>query len=363
MIVRNEAAVILRCLASVKQLIDYWVIIDTGSNDGTQQIIRQFLQNVPGELHERSWIDFSSHRNEVLSLSQGKADYFLLIDADDCLILSKPFVKQSFDQHYYMLDYHKGFCKTKRTFLIDGRLNWFWKGEIHEVLTCIEAKNGSFLSGAILQAGKEGFRSRNPNTLKEDLDLLKRSLSNGDGDERTVFHLAVFSEEAQDLASALCYFEQRVSMGGWDQEVFYSLFRIAALQEALHFDSQIFLASYARAYAYRPSRIEPLAALAFYYIKKKEDSKAYPLLKQAINIPLSQDAIYVISPLYEYEALFAFADVAHRLGKYEETWDAYVQLLRLPSLPSDYKEIIEKNRASLLAKVCHHRGRGVPFTT
>ncbi|HAB98295.1 MAG TPA: hypothetical protein DCE71_00540, partial [Parachlamydiales bacterium] len=299
---------------------------------------------------------FSRHRNEVLSLSQGKADFFLLIVADDRLILSKPLLKQSLDQHYYMLDYHKGFCKTKRTFLIDGRLNWFWKGEIHEVLTCAEAEKGAFLPGAILQAGKEGFRSRNPNTLKEDLSLLKCTLANGNGDERTVFHLAVFSEEAQDLASALRYFEQRASMGGWDQEVFYSLFRIAALQEALHFDPRIFLAGYASAYAYRPSRIEPLAALAFYYIKKKEDSKAYPLLKQAIHIPLSQDAIYVIVPLYEYEALFAFADVAYRLGKYEETWDAYVKLLRLSSLPPEYKEIIEKNRPSLLAKVCHRRG-------
>lgn len=58
MIVRNEAAVVRRCLASVKHLIDYWVIIDTGSDDGTQQIIREFLQEIPGELHERPWIDF-----------------------------------------------------------------------------------------------------------------------------------------------------------------------------------------------------------------------------------------------------------------------------------------------------------------
>ena len=53
MIVKNEAPVIRRCLASVCPLIDSWVIIDTGSNDGTQEIIREYLRDIPGELHER----------------------------------------------------------------------------------------------------------------------------------------------------------------------------------------------------------------------------------------------------------------------------------------------------------------------
>ena len=36
MIVRNEAPVIRRCLDSVMPIIDSWVIVDTGSTDGTQ---------------------------------------------------------------------------------------------------------------------------------------------------------------------------------------------------------------------------------------------------------------------------------------------------------------------------------------
>jgi len=39
MIVKNESEVITRCLKSVLPLIDYWVISDTGSTDGTQKII------------------------------------------------------------------------------------------------------------------------------------------------------------------------------------------------------------------------------------------------------------------------------------------------------------------------------------
>ena len=46
MIVKNEAHVIERCLQSVKSIIDYWVIVDTGSTDGTQKIIKKYLKNM-----------------------------------------------------------------------------------------------------------------------------------------------------------------------------------------------------------------------------------------------------------------------------------------------------------------------------
>jgi hypothetical protein len=44
MIVRNEAPVIRRCLASVLPIIDLWVVVDTGSIDGPQQIVAECLQ-------------------------------------------------------------------------------------------------------------------------------------------------------------------------------------------------------------------------------------------------------------------------------------------------------------------------------
>jgi len=53
MIVKNESRVITRCLDSVLPVIDYWVIVDTGSKDGTQEIIKKHLKNIPGKLYER----------------------------------------------------------------------------------------------------------------------------------------------------------------------------------------------------------------------------------------------------------------------------------------------------------------------
>jgi glycosyltransferase involved in cell wall biosynthesis len=55
MIVRNEAHIIRETLDSVVPYISSWVIVDTGSNDGTQDLIRDHMgrRGIPGELHER----------------------------------------------------------------------------------------------------------------------------------------------------------------------------------------------------------------------------------------------------------------------------------------------------------------------
>ena len=49
MIVKNEAPVIARCLDSVRPLITHWVIVDTGSTDGTQDIIREHSARSSGQ--------------------------------------------------------------------------------------------------------------------------------------------------------------------------------------------------------------------------------------------------------------------------------------------------------------------------
>lgn len=82
MIVKNEAHVIERCIASVRPIIDAYLIVDTGSEDGTQDVIRRALADLPGEVVDRPWVDFAANRTEALELARPYGDYSLMIDAD-----------------------------------------------------------------------------------------------------------------------------------------------------------------------------------------------------------------------------------------------------------------------------------------
>ena len=50
MIVKHEAHVIRCSLDSLRPIIDTWCISATGSTDGTQDIIREHLQDIRGQL-------------------------------------------------------------------------------------------------------------------------------------------------------------------------------------------------------------------------------------------------------------------------------------------------------------------------
>src|SRR5271157_4491428 len=134
MIVKNESAVIGRCLASVKSVIDHWVIVDTGSSDGTQSIIRKCLEGIPGELHERPWVDFAFNRNEVLALAKGKGDYFLLLDADESLDFAQNFIMPGLITDVYYVCVQATDVIIYREFLIKSCLDWKWVGILHEGL-------------------------------------------------------------------------------------------------------------------------------------------------------------------------------------------------------------------------------------
>ena len=49
---------------SVLPLIDTWLITDTGSVDGTQELIQAKLGHLPGKLVETTWENFGANRNK-----------------------------------------------------------------------------------------------------------------------------------------------------------------------------------------------------------------------------------------------------------------------------------------------------------
>ncbi len=86
MIARDEERVLTRCLASVADLVDEIVFVDTGSTDGTRQLAAQARDRHgrPARVFRFVWIeDFSAARNEALRHARG--DWIFWMDCDDWL--------------------------------------------------------------------------------------------------------------------------------------------------------------------------------------------------------------------------------------------------------------------------------------
>ena len=82
MIVKDEAGTIGETVRSAAPHIDYWTIMDTGSTDGTQSVIRGNLTATPGQLVEKSFVDFATTRNDALRAHGGHTAYTFMPDAD-----------------------------------------------------------------------------------------------------------------------------------------------------------------------------------------------------------------------------------------------------------------------------------------
>jgi glycosyltransferase involved in cell wall biosynthesis len=82
MIVKDEAERIGPCLASLRPVLRNWTVLDTGSTDGTQDIVRAALEGIPGKLYEDEFVNFGSARSRAFALARGTADWLLASDAD-----------------------------------------------------------------------------------------------------------------------------------------------------------------------------------------------------------------------------------------------------------------------------------------
>ncbi len=350
MIVKNESAVIRRCLESVKPFIQYWVIVDTGSTDGTQDIIKKYMKDIPGELHEHPWVDFAHNRNIALELAKDKGTYLLLIDADDVLEPTKRFVMPVLNKDLYYVVTKISGVKYHEVKLVNTQLDWQWKGALHEAIMCPEAKTHDTLENIYTIRHTDGARAKDPERFARDVAILRAAVRKEPNNSRHVFYLAQTYNWEGKHKLALKYYTQRTMMGGWAEEVFISLLQIARVQEKLEMDPQIIKKSYYKAFKYRPSRSEPLCYLACYCRKHGDYNAAYEAARLGLSISFSKDYLLVEAWIYEYDMLLEYSLAAYGTERYTEALIATDLLLSKP-LPKHVRELVKKNRRTCQTQV------------
>lgn len=354
MIVKNESRVITRCLDSVMPIIDYWVIVDTGSNDGTQDIIKKHLKNIPGKLYERPWKNFGENRTEAFELAKGKADYILFMDADDILEFdhNKAELPPLKSDLYAMWRGTKEFSYLKPQ-LAKGNLPWKWIGVTHEYLHCDRLYTKETLLNVRYMSGDGGASSYDPEKFLKNVRLLTEGLKQDPHNSRYVFYLAESYRDSGDKAKALEFFQKRVDMGGWEEEVFWSKLQIGHMLKGLGLPSNIVIESYKTAHEFRPHRSEPTYYLCELYMKEGRYQDAYQCLKtrNSISKPFKKDSLFNEDWIENYGLRFQLSICAYYVGHFQESVDECDQLLANEKLPQHLRQQVEKNREFPLTKL------------
>jgi len=355
MIVKDELPVIRRCLESVAHLVDCWVVVDTGSTDGTQEAIRAFFaeRGIPGVLHERPWRDFGHNRNEALELARPWADYAFVMDADDVFVPEASFRFGALGAPGYRLTRRAGELEYGSERLVRSDRPWRWHGVLHEYLACDEAGEVATLAGCVIDSRCEGARSRDPHKYRRDAQLLERELAERPGDPRTLFYLAQSYRDAGDDRAAVRAYKARAEAGGWAEEVYYSLYQIGCAIERLGYAWPLVLKAYLAAHAYRPTRLEALHAAARLCRTRGLYALGYQLALPAARLLRTDDVLFVTRSVVEWQLLDELSVCASWIGRWEQAVSANRHILAHASPPPEERARIERN-----LEHCLRRGRG-----
>ena len=353
MIVKNEAPVIRRCLDSVLPLIDHWVIVDTGSTDGTQDIIRAHMAALPGTLHERPWLDFAHNRSESLALARPHADYSLIIDADDFLEPVDGSSAPELTQDCYTLDIIDTPLRYQRKQLVHNRLAWCYRSVLHEYIDCDQVHSVGHLPWR-MRRNHDGARRRDATTYIKDTQILMRALETEQDPflrTRYTFYLAQSFRDCQHLQAAIEHYQQRARMGGWQEEVFYSLYQVAKLQEKLGLPDEVVLASYEKACAASTTRIEALHGASRLCRIRGRYAQGYEIAQRGLGKPYPADALFGEPWIYETGLLDEFAVNAYWIDRHTECIDACLQILRSEKMSGDDLQRVVSNAQFSLQKI------------
>lgn len=355
MIVKNEAHVIERCLSSVLPIIDHWVIVDTGSTDGTQQKIKDFFDRngIKGELHERPWVDFGHNRSEALELCQKTdTDYAYMIDADEILVYEPGFdpmkFKENLNADLYNIFAQFGQTRYHRPQMTSNKKPFYYRGVLHEYVDCKEPiGTRDFARGFMNTPIQDGARSSDPEKYKKDAIKFEEALTSGKVEEKDFnryhFYMAQSYRDSQQWEKAFDSYLKRAELGGWNEEVFYSLYQAGRIAEILQKPVDNIIQLYFKAYQAAPWRAESLWAASRLCREFSRFDQGYRFAKQGLKVRYPEGALFVGQGIYEWALLDEFAIHAYWTGHYRESRIASIQLLQEGKYPPDQKERIEAN--------------------
>lgn len=316
MIVRDEEAVLDRCLASAEGLADEIIIVDTGSKDRTKEIAKKYT----GRIFSFPWSDdFSAARN--FAAAKAQMQYWMWLDADD-VISSKSAEKflemkerLTGEEDMVMLPYQTDFDDGGRPVfsyyrerIVKNKKGFFFQGRVHEVIP----PRGNILR---LDIPIE-HRKEKPSSGDRNLRIYEKMEEEGvEFDSRSLYYYGRELRAHERYQKAASVFREFLKRGdGWREDRIEATRQLAGCYGCMG-EKEKELTALLEAFAYDVPRGETCCELGRYFFDRAEYGQAAFWYRQALSAKkAAEEGAFVQEDCYGFLPAISLCVCWDRMG-------------------------------------------------
>jgi len=333
---KNEGKYIHVTIESVKNDVDGIVLYDTGSEDDTVSIVRNFARNANLSFHllEGLFEDFSTSRNKLLDFANTlDYDFLLLLDCNDELKVTQPLkiyvqtLDSSIDAFLVQQQWFIG-SETLHYFnvrLIRPNKGFKFEGVVHEYLNSGGNPVGKTDNNVIsIYQDRTVNDDKSYKRWEKDLILLEKEFNHDGMNSRTQYYLAQ-TYDCLNMAhhARNMYIIRAENPTGFQEERFMSMLKIAELQPL---DRREQIKWYFSAYLL-DRRAEPLVALSKIFREEKDFHLSYSMSKIACDLEYPDRVFLVNKKCYDHDRWQEMSISAFYVGKLDDGRSACLKAL------------------------------------
>ena len=366
-ICKDESPVIENMLESAKGIVDLIVVNDTGSTDGTQQIIKNFGEKhgIPTYVFERPFDDFENSRNhamqklrDVVKELNWNADqvHGFWFDCDETLVIDPKFNKAQFTKDLYMINTYIGQMKYTRNTFFKVSKPFRWYGPVHEFIVCDEQNITSGLAENIhvdVKMTGNSWQGDISEKYASHSYKLEAYINKNRQDPRWIFYTAQSwhdaasikdnkEENEERLRRSIKYYRERVSRtDGYAEEIYYAQYRIGTIMRILEEPWHLTHMELLKAYQIDPMRGESIKVIIDYYLQIGDWNMAYLYSKFAKTTfhaknPYPTRLLFVDEATYVWRFAEAHAAACYYTGRMDEAKQTYQEIVNLTKTHPQY---------------------------
>lgn len=316
LMIRNESRIIERCIRSAAAAATAICLCDTGSTDNTIEVALATAASLqkPIKVYQHEWKNFGHNRTLSFQACQdycqalGKSlasTYALAIDGDMVLQGDTGKIKSLTDTGYYLLQ-KAGNLEYKNMRFLRLDYPWTCKGATHEYWdgTCRNEE----VAGIWIDDRNDG--GCKANKFPRDEKLLLEDLEADPINPRTHFYLAQTYRCMGEREQAIEWYKKRTELGGWYEEVWYSMFQICKLylEKGQPEDAEYWAE---KAHKYNSYRAEAYYLMCKHFREVGKHWKAMHYYIESKKITKPPVALFVETDVYDYLLDFEYTCIQY----------------------------------------------------